>query len=224
MKLLGLRSLFRAAHLWKLPFELQLSSARGAPFSSRPINYVEVEVLNYRDGPGGSHGKEGLGPIPEVTRTGRRGNREGSEARTSASGTPPARSSAGCRQLVRQLARTGCFEVRLAGGMARKEDGFFFARRMDRRCVGVLPCVGVQSNTMVGNCKEVLLTPKMAVNFCTTRRAAKPRGRAGHPAQGDPWYGVVKVRKVMYRVHMVRTYRHADATRRRSVCSMVCSD
>ena len=38
-KLLGLRSLFRAAHLRKLPFELQLSSACGAPFSSRPIHY-----------------------------------------------------------------------------------------------------------------------------------------------------------------------------------------
>ena len=30
-------------------------------------------------------------------------------------------------------------------------------------------------------------------------------GRAGHPRQGGPWYGVVHASKVMYRVHMVRS-------------------
>ena len=41
--------------------------------------------------------------------------------------------------------------------------------------------------------------------FDTFRWAVYPRGRAGHPQQGGPWYGVVNVRKVMYRVHMVRS-------------------
>ena len=39
------------------------------------------------------------------------------------------------------------------------------------------------------------------------------RGREGHPEQGGPWYGVVNVRKIMYRVHMVRSMYEDDLFR-----------
>ena len=41
--------------------------------------------------------------------------------------------------------------------------------------------------------------------FEAFRWALYPRGRRGHPQQGGPWFGVVSVRKIMYRVHMVRS-------------------
>ena len=41
--------------------------------------------------------------------------------------------------------------------------------------------------------------------FEAYRWAVYPRGRAGHPAQGGPWYGVVNARKIMFRVHMVHS-------------------
>ena len=40
-----------------------------------------------------------------------------------------------------------------------------------------------------------------------------PHGRAGHPAQGGPWYGVVSVHKIMYRVHMVCSMHDSDLFR-----------
>ena len=43
--------------------------------------------------------------------------------------------------------------------------------------------------------------------FETYRWAVYPRGRAGHPRQGGPWYGAVHASKIMYRVHMVRSMR-----------------
>ena len=160
-------SSLRDLHTWREGIEREAEREAGiVPVSSEAGRWKgaiegreigNLRALHRRDGPRGSHGKEGLGPIPEVTRTGRRGSREGSEARTSASGTPPARSSVGCRQLVRQLARTGCFEVRLAGGMARKEDGFFFATRDG---IGGVGCFLASACNQIGICKEVLLTPK----------------------------------------------------------------
>ena len=41
--------------------------------------------------------------------------------------------------------------------------------------------------------------------FKAYRWAVYPRGRAGHPAQGGPWYGVVNARMIMFRVHMVHS-------------------
>ena len=37
--------------------------------------------------------------------------------------------------------------------------------------------------------------------FESYRWAVYPRGRAGHPARGGPWYGVVDVSSILYRVH-----------------------
>ena len=42
--------------------------------------------------------------------------------------------------------------------------------------------------------------------FEAYRWAKYPGGQGtGHPAAGGAWYGVVHVRKIMYRVHMVRS-------------------
>ena len=41
--------------------------------------------------------------------------------------------------------------------------------------------------------------------FASYRWAIYPRGRQGHPARNGPWYGVVNVSTILYRVHMVRS-------------------
>ena len=46
--------------------------------------------------------------------------------------------------------------------------------------------------------------------FESYRWAVYPRGRAGHPARGGPWYGVVDVSSIFYRVHMVRSMHDSD--------------
>jgi len=49
--------------------------------------------------------------------------------------------------------------------------------------------------------------------FESYRWAAYPRGRQGHPARGGPWYGVVDVSSILYRVHMVRSMHDSDLFR-----------
>ena len=49
--------------------------------------------------------------------------------------------------------------------------------------------------------------------FESYRWAVYPRGRAGHPARGGPWYGVVDVSSILYRVHMVRSMHDSDLFR-----------
>jgi hypothetical protein len=50
--------------------------------------------------------------------------------------------------------------------------------------------------------------------FETFRWAVYPAGcAAGHPCAGGPWYGVLDVRKVMYRVHMVASMHDAELFR-----------
>ena len=49
--------------------------------------------------------------------------------------------------------------------------------------------------------------------FESYRWAVYPRGRAGHPARGGPWYGVVDVSSILYRVRMVRSMHDSDLFR-----------
>ena len=49
--------------------------------------------------------------------------------------------------------------------------------------------------------------------FEAYRWAVYPQGRSGHPKRGGPWYGVVGVRSIMHRVHMVRSMHETDLFR-----------